>query len=103
MKYWLILSKLINQVIIQEDEINPDPDNDLININMKKLMHDIGISERANETIEELKKAREANKKREKYYENIISDLTRENSNVYIYIVFFFFIFTYLLFTINFI
>lgn len=86
MKYWLILSKLINQVIIQEDEINPDPDNDLININMKKLMHDIGISERANEAIEELKKAREAYKKREKYYENVISGLTKENSNVFIYI-----------------
>ncbi len=54
---------------------------------MKKLMYDIGISERANEAIEELKKAREAYKKREKYYENVISGLNKENGNIiYIYI-----------------
>jgi len=43
-------------------------------------MYDIGISERANDAIEELKKAREAYKKREKYYENIINSLTKENN-----------------------
>jgi len=85
MKYWLIISKIINQVIIQEDGVNPDPDNNLININMKKLINDIGISNRANETIQELKKAREAFKKREKYYENRISLLTKEIGNIIIY------------------
>jgi len=45
-------------------------------------MYDIGISERANDAIEELKKAREAYKKREKYYENIINSLTKENSKI---------------------
>ncbi|ORX83964.1 hypothetical protein BCR32DRAFT_291638 [Anaeromyces robustus] len=79
-KYWLIISKLINQVIVQEDGINPDPDNDLIEINMKQLIADIGISERAHEAIEELKKAREAYKKRETYYENMINSLTKENN-----------------------
>ncbi|ORX83965.1 FH2-domain-containing protein [Anaeromyces robustus] len=78
-KYWQIISKLLNQLVLQRENEDPDPGQALIHINYKTIINDL---EDDNKSLiidlkEELKKAREANKKREKDYENQIEELNK--------------------------
>jgi len=81
-KYWQIISKLLNQLILQKDNEDPDPELALIQINYKTIINDLEDDNKANilDLKEELKKAREANKKREKDYENQIEELNKNMS-----------------------
>jgi len=78
-KYWQIISKLVNQLVLQRENEDPDPGQALIHINYKTIINDLEDDNKAYilDLKEELKKAREANKKREKDYENQIEELNK--------------------------
>jgi len=78
-KYWQIISKLLNQLVLQRENEDPDPGQALIHINYKTIINDLEDDNKAYilDLKEELKKAREANKKREKDYENQIEELNK--------------------------
>jgi hypothetical protein len=83
-KYWQIISKLINQLVLQRENEDPDPSQKILTINYKSIINDLEDDNKAENLNlkEELKKAREANKKREKDYENQIDELNKNNKTL---------------------
>ncbi|ORY14842.1 actin-binding FH2 [Neocallimastix californiae] len=84
-KYWQIISKLINQLVLQRDNEDPDPSQRILNIDYKSIINNLENDNEAEilNLKEELKKTREANKKRQKDYENQIDELNKNNKTLY--------------------
>lgn len=71
----IIIDKIIQQIVIQKDSLNPDPAADLANIDVSKIISSMSNDgDRLKDTEERLKKATVRYKRLEKQLENIQSE-----------------------------
>ena len=72
MKYMHIIDKTIQQIVVQQDSMDPDPSASLAHIDVKMILSKMAVDgDRLRETEERLKKATERYRRLERELDNV--------------------------------